>query len=364
MWKMRRLAVGACALGLGLTAAGAEAPDVASWHGANLLGLFDVSTKKIDKCIHGKFEECYFRWLRGWGFNFARLPMDYRYFVATNDWTKLQEAGFKMVDQAVAWGRKHDVHVQLCLHRAPGYTVVWWDRENMRLQTDAEPQVAFMRIWSEFARRYRGIPNAALSFNLVNEPTGFSELQYIDVFGRTIEAIRKVDPDRFVMLDGNKCASTPVAHFYEVPLTGQAFRGYTPHAISHYKAHYVADQPATEPTWPFSGEMATLRRWNFELPQATLAKFAGPRKAGYPVMIGEFGCYNQLKHETCLAWMEECLKLWQGENLGWAIWMVDGSFGFLDSERKDVSYEDFEGHKLDRKMLDLLRKYSCQKTSD
>jgi len=32
-----------------------------------------------------------------------------------------------------------------------------------------------------------------------------------------------------------------------------------------------------------------------------------------------------------------------------------GSFGVLDSGRKDVAYEDFRGHKLDREMLDLLR---------
>ena len=334
------------------------APDVASWHGANLLGLFNAAPLKPDKRIRGKYEECYFRWLRDWGLNFARLPMDYRYFMATNDWTKLKPEGLKMVDEAVAWGRKYGIHVQLCIHRAPGYTVFWWDPERQHLQTDAEPQDAFMRIWSEFARRYRGIPNSELSFNLVNEPTGFTEAQFIDVFGRTIDAIRKEDPGRFVMLDGNNTASTPVAHFYTVPLTGQAFRGYTPHAISHYKAWYVKQDLPTEPTWPFSGEMATKTAWNLEHPATTLVKFSEPLKAGYPVMIGEFGCYNVLKHETCLAWMEDCLKLWREKGLGWAIWNVDGYFGFIDSDRTDVEYEDFEGHKLDRKMLDLLRKYA------
>ena len=32
-----------------------------------------------------------------------------------------------------------------------------------------------------------------------------------------------------------------------------------------------------------------------------------------------------------------------------------GSFGPLDSGRKDVAYEDFRGHKLDRAMIELLR---------
>jgi endoglucanase len=32
-------------------------------------------------------------------------------------------------------------------------------------------------------------------------------------------------------------------------------------------------------------------------------------------------------------------------------------FGVLDSERADVQYEDFKGHKLDRKMLELVRRF-------
>jgi hypothetical protein len=34
-----------------------------------------------------------------------------------------------------------------------------------------------------------------------------------------------------------------------------------------------------------------------------------------------------------------------------------GSFGVLDSGRTDVKYEDFQGHKLDRKLLELLQRY-------
>ena len=39
------------------------------------------------------------------------------------------------------------------------------------------------------------------------------------------------------------------------------------------------------------------------------------------------------------------------------MWNFRGSFGVLDSGRADVAYEDFHGHKLDRKMLDVLLKY-------
>jgi hypothetical protein len=41
---------------------------------------------------------------------------------------------------------------------------------------------------------------------------------------------------------------------------------------------------------------------------------------------------------------------WRGFNL-------QGRFGVLDSGREDVTYEDFKGHKLDRRMLELLKRY-------
>jgi len=43
--------------------------------------------------------------------------------------------------------------------------------------------------------------------------------------------------------------------------------------------------------------------------------------------------------------------------LGWALWNFRGSFGIMDSDRRDVVYENWRGHKLDRKMLELLQRY-------
>jgi len=36
------------------------------------------------------------------------------------------------------------------------------------------------------------------------------------------------------------------------------------------------------------------------------------------------------------------------------VWNLRGSFGWVDSGRTDVKYEDFDGHKLDREMLEML----------
>ena len=58
-----------------------------------------------------------------------------------------------------------------------------------------------------------------------------------------------------------------------------------------------------------------------------------------------------------LAWLKDNLDVFQELGMGWSLWNLKGSFGILDSGRDDVDYEDFHGHRLDRAMLDLLRKY-------
>jgi endoglucanase len=74
-------------------------------------------------------------------------------------------------------------------------------------------------------------------------------------------------------------------------------------------------------------------------------------------MIGEFGVFNRTPHDVTLAFLEDCLHNYQQAGIGWALWNLDGPFGVIDSDRQDVVYEDWQRHKLDRKMLRLLQRY-------
>jgi len=77
--------------------------------------------------------------------------------------------------------------------------------------------------------------------------------------------------------------------------------------------------------------------------------------AGVGVHVGEWGAHSYTPHAVVLAWMRDCLDNWKQAGMGWALWNLRGSFGLLDSERADVSYEAYQGRQLDRKMLDVLR---------
>jgi endoglucanase len=49
------------------------------------------------------------------------------------------------------------------------------------------------------------------------------------------------------------------------------------------------------------------------------------------------------------------VDLWTAAGWGWAMWNFTGSMGIIDSDRADVHYEKWHGHKLDREMLKLVQ---------
>jgi len=78
---------------------------------------------------------------------------------------------------------------------------------------------------------------------------------------------------------------------------------------------------------------------------------------GVGVHCGEGGAYNRTPHDVFLAWFRDLLDILRESMIGFSLWNFRGAFGVLDSGRADVAYEDWHGHKLDRKLLALLRQF-------
>ena len=348
-----------------LVAPGASGAEPREWRpktrlcGFNLLGMFCKSKMAAgDKRILGYFPEDRFRWMHGWGFNFARLPLDYRFFVKESDWMKLDEAQLKKLDAAVSYGRKYGIHVNIDFHRAPGYCVNP-PLESKQLFTDEEPFAAFTNLWATLARRYKGIPNDELTFDLVNEPgetQGATPERYAKVAKAAIAAIRAEDPERFIMSDAWGWGNRPAVKLHPMPYNvGESIHPYSPHPVTHFGAPFATWLKKTEkcPPWPPEGAVSG-RQWFLD---NYFAEWEPVEREGCYLHLGEFGTYFKCPHATALRWTEDLLSIAKEKGLGWAMWNLDGTFGILDSGREDCALEDFEGHKLDRAMLNLLLKY-------
>ena len=336
------------------TAMPVKPPKIPRWRGFNLTELTGGQRG------HAYHEED-FALMQEWGFDFARLPCSYWAWSSPKDWMHIDEAALKPLDDAMELGRKHKIHLNLCLHRIPGYCVNNRQAEPHQLfdssHSEMEQALEAARFhWQFLARRYRDIPSGRLSFDLMNEPPFMSDQsRYVEIAKALIATIRAERQDRLITADGADIGQTPVLGLVDEGIV-QSTRGYLPKMVSHYTATWVPPnefESLAKPTWPMVDKHGVL--WDREkLREELIVKLQPLVARGVPVHVGEWGCFNQTPHEACLGWMRDLLSLWKEAGWGWAMWNLRGAFGVLDSGRPDVQYEDFRGHKLDRQMLELL----------
>jgi endoglucanase len=311
-----------------------------------------------------KFSEEDFEIMAEWGFDFARIPMSYWTWASKDDWYKIDEEVLKDIDEVVELGKQYQVHINLNFHRVPGYCINRRDMEPVDLfdDTPENMQKALNGVvyhWKHFARRYKGIPGSQLSFDLINEPPIMKEeTRYVEIVKALVAGIREEDLDRLIVVDGKDVGRTPVSGIADLGLV-QSTRGYDPMTVSHYTATWVpkdAYETFEKPTWPLKG--ADGKIWDKAALKVKLIDTWKPlMDMGVPVHVGEWGCYNKTPHDVALRWMRDLLSLWKEVGWGYALWNLKGDFGVLDSKRDDVKYENYKGHKLDRKMLELLKEF-------
>jgi aryl-phospho-beta-D-glucosidase BglC (GH1 family) len=219
--------------------------------GFNLLGKFDVGWSNYG------FSEEEFIIVKDLGFNFVRLPLDYRTYTQPGNWDIFLEEEIAEIDKAVEYGEKYGVHVCINLHRAPGYCVNpasnLPSNQNVSLWSDASAQKAFVNHWDYFATRYRDVPWERLSFNLVNEPGSMDETAYVHVMKMAIDRMQSINPDRIIFVDGLNYARDILTSLNDKQNIIQAIHVYDPFNLTHYKAEWVSGSDSWPlPVWPMT----------------------------------------------------------------------------------------------------------------
>lgn len=342
------------------------------WKGFNVLDFFSPDPSKSRPAT----SEEYFKWMHDWGFDFVRIPIAYPYYldidrsrkISPEEVYHLDNQAIDRIDQLVHTAQKYQMHVSLNLHRAPGYCVNAGFYEPYNLWKDQAALEAFCFHWQMWAKKYKNVSSKKISFDLVNEPSMREDMNdqlskrgpvpgdlYRKVAKAALEVIKKENPNHLVIADGNNGGGDVIPAIADLPLA-QSCRGYHPGIISHYKAPWAYKDPESlpKPAWPGEVNGQTLNR-------AMLEDFYKPWvelvKKGVGVHCGEAGCWNKTPHNVFLAWFSDVLDILTSNGIGIALWEFAGDFGVLDSRRDDVNYEDWHGHKLDRKLLSLLQKY-------
>ncbi len=291
------------------------------------------------------------------GFDFVRVPTCYWLWTKDFDYLNPNQDFFKHLDFAISACQERGLHLSLNAHRAPGYCINSGHLEKHNLWKDKEAQEGFHHLWSLWAERYRGVSAEDLSFDLLNEPPnegefGMTRESHERVMRSTIEVIRAIDPHRPIVLNGIGGGQIEIPELADAGAVHSG-RGYWPMTLSHQGAMWWTDwQNEPYPQWP--GAMWRGKSWDASALYDLYEPWREVALKGVPVMIGEFGCFNQVPNKAALAWLRDIMSIWKKEGWGWGMWGFDGAFGIIDHGREGAVYEEVMGYRVDRELLDLL----------
>jgi len=224
--------------------------------------------------------------LFAWGFNSIRLPMHWNKLISNIDPLTYNEEGFKTIDTLLTWCRENQMYLILDLHAAPGgqskggiadynpSIPYLWESEQMKNVT--------VDLWKTLAQRYLNEEWIG-GYDLINEPAedlGVNAPALRDLYIRITNAIREVDNNHIVFIEGNWYATT--------------FDGLMP-------------------PWDDNLVYSFHKYWN-ETDQGTIQYLLGFRNTyDRPLWLGETG-------ENSNDWFRENVQLMANNNIGWAWW--------------------------------------------
>ena len=320
-------------------------------YGFNLLWMYAFNEQPY-KCVNEKE----LNFIADNSFNFIRMPLDYNFWTKDFDYFNPDEKVLEQIDKYYIECEKRGLHFCLNLHRAPGYCTNRNELEKHNLWTDKEALDGFVFLWELFAKRYKGISSSKISFDLLNEPPceglyGLTRDIHQHVMRTTISAIRAIDPDRDIVLDGLCGGSFAIPELADTG-TIHSGRGYMPFEISHYKASWCGEPNWSEPVYPgVNGPYL----WDREALYNHYSPWFEVNKTGTEIHIGECGCYNKTPNDVALRWLGDLFSVYKEYGWGFALWNFDGPFGIINHGRPSTKYTQIGDYQVDMELLNIIK---------
>jgi endoglucanase len=255
------------------------------------------------------------RVLRGWGANFAEIPVSN--VLAPAPPYAFQPENLAKLDSAVGAAEQAGLFVALTCREGPGRA----DFENSHeIWRDAAAQEAYAKMWREIASHFRGRASI-VGYDLMCEPHPDEEtnqpLGDWNALARKITAaIRTLDKRTPILVNSINWAYPQ--QFAALRPTGDSRTVYTVHFYDpHYYTHQKPGDSVSYPGFRVPGEKATA--WDKTVLEAHLAPVrAFQQQYHVPIFAGEFGCARYAPGVE--EWLGNQMDLYGQYGWSWAYW--------------------------------------------
>ncbi len=273
----------------------------------------DLYEHFFDSFLEHFFTEGDARFISSLGMNLLRLPVNYRHFEDDARPFEIKEEGFRHLDRVAELCAAHGVYTIIDLHALPGYQNQHWHSDNPThkalLWRHKHFQDRTVNIWEHIADRYRGNPWVA-GYNPINEPADPTEELVMPFYRRLYDAIRAVDPDHLIFLEGNRYSVD--FHMFGEPWPGVV---YTNHDYA---------LPGFVDGGPYPGVSRGEYVDRDALEKTFLKRSAYMLEHDVPVWVGEFGPVyppdDPGSHAMRRELLRDQLDIYARHGANWAIW--------------------------------------------
>ena len=163
----------------------------------------------FDTFFNSYFTEPDAAYIQSLGLNLVRIPINYRLFEDDMNPGVIKEGAFAFLDSVIARCARHQVYTIIDLHALPGAQNQHWHSDNpthvASFWIHKHFQDRVVHLWEVIAERYKNEAWVA-GYDLINEPADPSGEKVFPYYKRLRDAIRKIDPDHILFLEGDKYA--------------------------------------------------------------------------------------------------------------------------------------------------------------
>ena len=330
--------------------------------GINLGGWLSQSDEKSEAYYKSFITREDIRRIADMGLDHVRLPVDWDLIEYEDG--KPREEGYAHIDDCLAWCAEEGLHTVIDLHKTYGYSFDPTEKGDDKevFFRDAALQERFIALWRRIALRYRGSADTALE--LLNEVVpGSVKDSWNDIARRTIEAIREISPDQWILVGGVYYNSVRSVPMLLPPFDGKTvynFHCYEPLIFTHQRAHWVKNMPMDlkvhypadpvrlrELSRGLSKELAVAAEDMADMPMGEgffEALFApaieAAEKNGAPLYCGEYGVIDQADTADAIRWIRDINAVFDRHGIGRALWNYKRKdFGVVDLHYDGVREE-------------------------
>lgn len=260
----------------------------------------------------------------------------------------------KFLDIAIDWAEKHELYIII-------------DNHSFDPVLATSPDIAgiLIPVWEQIARRYKDRSDLVI-YEILNEPHGISDTLWGEIQGKAIDAIRRIDQDRLIIVGGtdyNSIGKLFALPRYSDPNLIYTFHFYDPYLFTHQGASWGSPPVLTTLAGvPFPADRSRMPRippdlrgtWIENSLNHSYSRDATPARIraaldravafalerDVPIFCGEFGVFMiQSPNEDRVRWYEIVTAALDKRNISRTSWDYYGGFGIFNSERGRFNHD-------------------------